>query len=205
MAVSRVKTSSVLQGFPKYRSMLGGNAAYIPITYDFESIATFTPNGSTSITFTSIPSTYKHLQIRVMSRTYNPSSGGDGALRLRINSISTNTYDRHNLSGNGSSASAGADINSTEFSLDAMSTGDNTASGIFGVGIIDIIDYTSTTKNKTLRWINGADANGSGNNLIRLQSGLWRNTAAITSLNFFDASANGFAPGTVFSLYGIKA
>jgi hypothetical protein len=170
----------------------------------YESIATFTPSGSTSITFSSIPSTYSHLQIRVMSRTFNGSSGGDGALRLRINGLSTSIYDRHNLSGNSSSASAGSDINSTEFSLDAMSTGDLTAAGIFGVGIIDIIDYASTTKNKTLRWINGANANGSGNEIIRLQSGLWRNTGAINSLNFFDATANGFASGTVFSLYGIK-
>jgi hypothetical protein len=67
--------------------------------------------------------------------------------------------------------------------------------------LIDILDYASTTKNKTLRGFTGADLNGSGNSNI--VSGLWINTAAITSIQII-AEATAFKAGSTFALYGIK-
>ena len=62
--ITRLKLSTIEQGLPKYRSMLAGNAAYVPSSY--ESIASATGTGSSgTITFSSIPSTYQSLQLRV--------------------------------------------------------------------------------------------------------------------------------------------
>ncbi len=171
----------------------------------FESIATATGSGQTSVTFSSIPSTYKHLQIRIIARDNSGNGGGSGALRLRFNGDTSSVYDRHHLSGNGSSPSVGSDINSNDFSLDALMMGGGTGANIYGVGILDIIDYASTTKNKTLRLINGNNTNNTfGNEFIRLQSGSWRNTSAISSIELYISNGSGYETGTRISLYGIK-
>jgi len=77
MTISSVKTGAIGD------SLLAGNAAFNPSS--FESIATATGSGQTSVTFSSIPSTYKHLQIRIIARDNSGNGGGSGALRLRFN------------------------------------------------------------------------------------------------------------------------
>ena len=84
--------------------------------------------------------------------------------------------------------------------MSATSAASNT-SGIFSGGVIDILDYANTNKYKTSRGLSGYDANGSG--LLYLASGLWMNTAAITSIEITDALGN-FATNSTFALYGIK-
>lgn len=196
--ITRLKLSTIEQGLPKYRSMLAGNPAYQPTA--FESIATTTLSSPTAtITFSSIPGTYQHLQIRVMAKTAGAS---DESMDMQFNGVSTNNYYSHRLSGNGSTASASALglFSSTRplYNNLAASSSDG-----FSVGIIDIHDYASTTKNKTVRTIGGYDNNGTGN--IGLVSGLYSaNTNAITSITFTNGSGN-FVSGSTFALYGIKA
>ena len=183
-----------------YRTLAGAAAAPA-----FESIASAVGSGQTSVTFSSIPSTYKHLQIRIIARDTSGNGGGSGALRMRFNGDTSSVYDRHVLSGNGSSPSAGRDINSTDFSLESLMMGGGTAANVYGVGILDFIDYASTTKNKTFRLFNGNNTNGAwGNEVIRMQSGCWRNTSAITSIELYITNGSGYETGTRISLYGIK-
>lgn len=169
----------------------------------YESIATITGNGS----FTSIPSTYKHLQLRVIALdTYAPGTSYDITMGLNFNSDSSaSNYFYHYLTGNGSSASAFG-IASGSYGYLGVSYADAIAGygAIGGVAIIDIIDYQSTTKNKTVRYFSGVDYNGSVNGNVVLGSGAWANsTTAISSIGvaFF---GNGTASGTKISLYGIK-
>jgi hypothetical protein len=159
----------------------------------YESIATATGTGSSgTITFSSIPSTYKSLQIRLK---VDASSGGQA---IRFNSDTGNNYARHYMGGNGSSVFAGGTA-----STNLMSVGDDSATSYPSVIIIDIHDYASTTKNKTIRAIFGHDRNGAGS--VYLYSGVWLNTSAITSLSLGQANFGGiFGTGTVASLYGIK-
>ena len=192
MAVSRIQQSSILQGFPKSRSLLAGNSAYIPSS--FESIATINGTGSSgTITFSSIPSIYKHLQIRFIANDAN----GYQTL-LRFNSDSGSNYSYHGLYGGGSSVAANGFANSSSIAV-GPTTGYVT--NTMAVAIIDIHDYADTSKNKTVRSFNGVDFNGSGE--IRLHSGLWRSTAAITSISIF-LNANTFLSNSTFALYGIK-
>jgi hypothetical protein len=171
----------------------------------YESIATVSATGSNStLTFSSIPSTYTHLQIRGIARA---ASGGETEpfdLRLYFNGLTTGIYSSHALYGNGTSAAATA----------AHAGSDNyiyTHTGLAGSGmtgtsynacIIDIQDYASTTKNKTSRYFGGADNNGA-TGIIALSSGLFISTAAITSVSINSQYYN-FTSGTTFALYGIK-
>lgn len=166
----------------------------------YESIATVTvgSGGSSSVTFSSIPGTYAHLQIRGIGRS-TKASGTDYA-QLTFNSSGGTAYATHYLYGNGTSALA-TGFTSAAFIYQDFYTSAGASASIFTSNIIDILDYANTNKNTTVRMLNGSDNNGSGN--IALQSGLWNNTAAITSITLTMAGGN-FVQYSHFALYGIK-
>lgn len=168
--------------------MLAGNA-YYPGPSDYESIATITvgAGGSTSITFSSIPSTYSHLQLRIVA-----NSGGD---RLQFNSDTGTNYARHYILGNGTAASAGGTANTTYAAV-----GDYTATASFFPGtIIDILDYANTNKYKTVRSHTGFDNNTQGEAFQF--SGHWRSNSAISSITITGGT---MAQYSTYALYGVK-
>ena len=170
----------------------------------YESISTVTVGGGglASISFSTIPSTYKHLQVRYLSRSTRSGSSTD-SMSIRFNGDTGSNYARHYLYGDGSSSYAGASTTQTSSNIGTQSAASASAN-IFGVGVIDILDYTSTNKNKTIRSLSGVDFNGSGE--VQLTSGLYFATpAAITSITLLaqTGSAN-FAQYSSFALYGIK-
>jgi hypothetical protein len=201
MAVSRVKTSSILQGFPKSRSMLAGNAAYDPAATWL--IQRITATGSeTSITFSSIPSTYKHLQIRNIAKSTN-TADGTLSVEVRFNGDTGSNYAYHELRGDGTSASTNAGATQTKIIVFNASLRESVSTSTFGVSLIDIHDYASTTKNKTVRSFSGMNKNqGTQDDRISLGSGLWMNTAAITSITLI-STVSAFKAGSTFALYGM--
>ena len=163
----------------------------------FESIATVTvgAGGSSSITFSSIPSTYKHLQVRYITRNATAAY----YVKCRINGESSATYYyNHQLEGNGSSAAASSDNSNTGGLLPRATTVTNT----FTAGIVDFLDYTNTNKYKTVRALGGHDTNGGG--YVEFTSFLYsKDTNAITSLDFVFNGGN-FEQYSHFALYGVK-
>lgn len=189
MSITRAKTSSVAQGPSTKKTLLGGNDVILGGSYD--AIATASPSGSSTFDFTSIPSTYKHLQIRYATKG---TSNGTG-IRIRFNGDDGSNYYIHYLYGNGASALTTFQGVTTSGVVGEVTTTTNVQS----VGVIDILDYLSTNKNKTVRSFFGYDNNGSG--AIYLTSTLWSATpAAITSITII---ASGTITGS-FDLYGIK-
>ena len=180
-----------LKNKTKSGSLLVGNSYYIPPS--FESIATATGTGSSAtITFSSIPSTYKHLQIRYIAR-----GSTDNVSYVRFNSDTGANYSDHMLYGGGTTANVLSDVNNTR--MGQLRHSDTTS--IVGVGIVDILDYTNTSKYKTMRALTGCDFNGSG--IVMMTSGSWRNTNAITSITL-NVDGGNYTTDTVFALYGIK-
>lgn len=172
----------------------------------FESIATVSvgSGGASSISFSSIPSTFKHLQIRAILATTQGTDRGNSALYARFNSDSGNNYSWHQLKGSGSSASStGYFSENTIYGSDTLYSGG--ASGVFGAMIMDILDYGSTNKYKTVRILNGFDSNtaSNGNTSVGLNSGLWMSTSAINSITIPNNGFN-FKEYSHFALYGIK-
>jgi hypothetical protein len=166
----------------------------------YESIATVTvgSGGSASVTLSSIPATYTHLQIRGLFRSsYNLSNT---SMRFTFNSDTANNYDAHDLNGNGSSVTSGAET-SNPYIVFGRAAYDGLTAGIFTAFVIDILDYANTNKHKTTRTLNGYDANGEGQ--VSLRSGLWRSTSAITSINLF-SNVGDIMQNSQFALYGIK-
>jgi hypothetical protein len=160
----------------------------------YESIATVSvgSGGQNVVSFTSIPSTYKHLQIRYICNTNiatNPA--------MTFNSDSGSNYSWHYISGNGASAGASGAANQSYLLCGVPPT-----STYFQAAVIDILDYADTNKNKTTRWFMGNDQNGSGE--VALFSGLWRSTSAINTISITPQSTRLFNQYSQFALYGIK-
>jgi hypothetical protein len=168
---------------------------------DFDSIATVTvgAGGSSSISFTSIPSTYKHLQIRFIARGTLADSNADMYCYLNSDTTQAN-YARHNLRGNGTAASAGGAAAST-IPIAGYISGSLSTASVYGAGVIDILDYANTNKYKTVRSLAGYDQNGQGS--IYLFSNLYMQTTAISSINFV-VQSNNFEQYTQIALYGVK-
>ena len=160
-------------------------------------VVTVGPAGASSVSFTNIPNTYTHLQIRGIFRA---TASGTTPL-IRLNSDSGNNYAWHRLRGSGTAADAQGYASQPQVAF-LGSLGLPSATSTFGAAIIDILDYANTNKYKTLRILDGADLNGSGN--IELTSGLWQSTSAVTSFSI-TCDVNSFAENSQFALYAVKA
>ena len=169
---------------------------------DFESIATVTvgSGGASSIEFTSIGTDWQHLQVRMVSRTAR--AGADDYLIMQLNSDTGSNYAYHVLIGDGSSASAAAGASQTSM-FPGATVGNTATASVFGAAVVDILDYDSTSKAKTIRSVGSVDRNGAGE--VRLTSGLWTSTNAITSIKFTTFYGANWAQHTTAALFGVKA
>lgn len=161
----------------------------------YESIATAVvgAGGASSVTFSSIPQTYKHLQVRFIAN----SSSSDNA-NFTFNNDSGANYTRHRFSGNGSISQTSSGTGLPGWYV-YSSTG--FISGNFGPSIVDILDYTNTNKYKTGRALSGSHNNSTGG--IEHTGGLWLSTSAINRIDI-TCYAGTWAQYSHFALYGIK-
>ena len=177
-------------------------------TTAYESIATVTvgSGGSSTISFTAIPTTYSHLQLRGSIQTNRGTYGRD-EVKFQVGNGSVDTsanYSFHYIAGDGSSAYAGNGTSTSYGWIDGV--GDST-SGVFGAVVLDILDYANTNKYKTMRVLSGSDYNGviSGlGDVIYLGSASWRSTSAITAITFLPVDGTAFTQYSTFALYGVK-
>lgn len=154
---------------------------------------TVSGTSTTSVTLSSIPATYTDLVLVINAKNDTTTN-----TEIRFNGDTGNNYSNTILSGNGTSATSARESNNNAISIDNvayMTTGDFAYSNI-----IQIMNYANTTTYKTLLTRANSAANG-----VDAIVGLWRNTAAITSLTILTTTGTRvFAAGSTFSLYAIK-
>jgi len=171
-----------------YQRITPDNGAMFPIA-----MATVNNTSTSTITFSSIPQTYKHLELRM---SYNNLTGLDN-MKMILNG-STGPAWWHLLYGDGSSA-AGSNSNVSSSQIFGIQFGRSDTHQY--AGVVSIPDYTSTTKNKTVKYYGGVDNSSSGG--VWVTSNIFTTTSAITSITLSPTAYN-FTPGTIMSLYGIK-
>jgi len=187
--------------------LIGGARAYgwgslslEPATPSFESISTVTLSGTqSSITLSSIPGTFTHLQLR-----YSGLSNNMGTMFMEINGdTSIDSYRTHSLVGTGSAVTQ-ADLTGRAAILGGGFSGQFSTTYPM-IGIVNFLDYTNTSKYKTTKALHGTDTNNTGySGEVELVSGLWKQTNAITQLRFFLDGGMNFTANSKFALYGIK-
>ena len=184
-------------------SAISGNL----VTNSFESIATATANGgSSSVSFTSIPATYTHLQIRAISKNTFTSADGADNVEIVFNST-TGIYSRHYMYVSDNLSEAYQQINLTRLNIsNAMPRTTSWFTNKTAAWIMDIYDYTSTTKVKNCLIMSSLVTNAnSQNDQSNVQvTGAYQSTiAAITQIDIRTALGN-IAADCTFALYGIK-
>lgn len=151
---------------------------------------------ASSVTFSSIPQDYKHLQIRYTVRNTTISA----QMRVQLNGDTGANYASHALFGNGSSVFSSNDpffrtfMETTTVANDSQNT-----TGNFTAGIMDFLDYAATNKNTTMRLFAGVTQT----DRVELRSNLRVDTSAVSSILLF-ADTGSFITGCRFSLYGIR-
>jgi hypothetical protein len=151
---------------------------------------------ATTLTFSSIPSTYTDL---VIVANYGTTAAGN-SIFLRLNGDTGSNYSGTFLLGSGSTASSyvgGPNESSIRVFGSPIASG--TPSTLIATGLINIQNYSNSTTNKTVTTRAGQ---GTGETLAGV--GLWRSTAAVTSVTLYMAASSILA-GSTFSLYGIAA
>lgn len=168
-------------------------------TTAFESIQTYTGTGTpSSITFSSIPQSYKHLQLVTLTNNNRTVGGptGSGAFQFNGDTTSTN-YWTHALYGQGNIAQPAAFSANENYGVQWI--GNSTT---FVATVYDILDYTNTSKRKTVRITTGFDINTNAGG-ISTSSLLWVNSSAINQIVLTGGGYN-WGANSRFALYGIK-
>lgn len=176
-----------------YASQVSGHLWAPNGAYDALATVTVGATNVSTIDFAGIPAGYKHLQLRYIQRT---NTGGVINTTMQFNGDTAANYSWHGLYGDGASALAQGTGGAVHIFTGVASSTANT----FAVGVVDILDYANTTKNKTVRTLCGADWNGSGYSVM--YSGNWRSTNPITSISF--SFGNAATQYTTYALYGVK-
>lgn len=169
---------------------------------DYELISTTVLGSlSSSVTFSGLDTSaaaYKHLQIRATVRDNRGGFTGSNHY-LRLNGDTGNNYAHHQLYGSGSSVGSGAASSQSSIYVGDIPGAGGTLNAFAGE-VIDILDFASTSKYKTIRTLSGM---AQAYNWLLLGSGLWMSTSAVTSVTML-STLGSFEPGSRFSLYGLK-
>jgi hypothetical protein len=162
-------------------------------------------SAQSSVTFSGIPTNYTHLQVRMLAQTNRGTVGRD-AVGLQFNGDTASNYNSHGFYGDGSAI--GVEANGTDVEITLRNVGTTTTgSAYFGFIIFDVLDYSSTTKYKTVRFTGGVDVNGTvggAGGTATFGSGLYMSTSAVNSINLMPGSGTTFSANSHFALYGIK-
>jgi hypothetical protein len=164
------------------------------MTATYEKITSYTVTGSavSSFDITSIPGTYTDFKAILYSA---PGAAFDDEVLISCNSDSGNNYSMTVIGAFSGTLQSSRRSNVAQWHID-----NNSPANTNGVYIMEFMNYSNSTTYKTM-----ANRSGKGGTSVAASINLWRNTAAITSLNFRLASLLTYQVGTTITLYGIKA
>lgn len=183
----------------KYRNL---GASNVPSNEYLIETVVVPAGGASTVTFSNLSQwvgVYRHLQL--VSSVRNTANAGTGPLLARFNNDSAGNYTYHDLVRVGGSTGSSASTGNTTINLGWIPHG-STTGGVFSINVSDILEWSSTTKNKVTRSMTG---NIGFDSRVGILSGMWLNTSAITQIQLVAEGGNSFAQGSRFSLYGVTA
>jgi len=164
-------------------------------------LQTVTLSSSTnSINFTNIPQTFTDLKIEISARSDRAINSP--SLGIKFNNDSASNYSKTVIYGNGGAGSYNSS-NNNEFDGPSI-TGSSDTANTFSNSVVYIANYANSNyKSIITDSVIENNSSTSGTYLLEMMAGLWRNTAAISSINIFENNGNNLISGTKFSLYGV--
>lgn len=169
-------------------------------TQTYNAIATATATGSSStLLLSSIPNTYKHLRLEFNLRSSDSRNGGQ-SVSVYFNNITSAQYGKLEIQGNANTTFSSFSQLSTS-AIEGACTMNGSPSGLFSTNDWWIIDYANTSKAKSVLARGGVAA--SGNTYSYYHTGIWNNTAAISSIYLYEPSNLNWVAGSTATVYGI--
>jgi hypothetical protein len=156
---------------------------------------------ASSVTFSSIPTTYTDLKIVISTRVTRATSAS--TIVMVFNGSGGTAYSDKTLRGTGSAAESASSSSSADI-RDMIAPAANAAANVFSNQEIYILNYNSASQYKlvSIESVSEDNASASSSNLT---SGIWNNNSAITSITFSEPNGGtNFATNSTFYLYGIK-
>ena len=152
----------------------------------YEKIQTTTlGSAQATVTFSSISSAYTDLIVVISAK----ATTGTPVTQFKINSDSGSNYSRTFIFGDGTSASSGRETSVTQVGMATINATNFTPHNL------SFNNYSNTTTYKTILYRGGLDYPAA-------QVALWRNTSAISTIDFIISSST-YTSGSTFTLYGI--
>ena len=157
----------------------------------------------TMVTFSSIPSTYESLQLRISSHDQYATTYDYHYLRL--NTDNGNNYSNHSWEGYGSSKTSNAQTGYSYAKLGTAIGSWKTVGAVraptYSATIIDLIGYADSNRNTTMMAFGGASH---GAQTQRFGSSLWDSTSTVNRIDVYVVYTAPFQRGTEMTLYGIN-
>jgi aspartate/tyrosine/aromatic aminotransferase len=170
-------------------------------TFTLISSVTVGSGGASTVSFSSIPTTYTDLLIKISGRTNRSNSEVD-LFNISINGNSSAVYSAKVLYGTGSSTASGTDTSQTTLTSTALANGNTATANTFGNTEVYIPNYTSSNAKSISA--DGVSENNGTTGFQWMAAGLFNSSSAITSLTFSPANSSLILQYSTFYLYGIK-
>ena len=166
---------------------------------------TYLEADAASVTFSSIPATYEHLQLRCSGRTDYSTTNSYDSVYLRFNSDSTASYADHQMYAVQTTTGASGSTSQTGISKPFMFASVAPDSAMYGPVVCDILDYANGSKYTTVRGTaNPANLNTSTGYVV-FASGLWLSTTAVNAITLISLTSSDLVRGSEFTLYGLNS
>jgi hypothetical protein len=194
MGIRRLSTASISTGV-KSSKFWDQSTAISNNSYESIATAIVGAGGATSVSFTSIPQTYTHLEVRATML----NASNFYTVKLRFNSDTGANYPTSQL----------VSFNATSFS---GSGPDADTGAMIGIGARNVTSYSSaivakiyeySKTNLYKRWVGQGGVDGNGTGQTKVSYGYWANQNAITNIYCY-ADGSTMNEYTQFALYGIK-
>jgi hypothetical protein len=196
MAISRFSSSRVTQGLPKYQSAWDVDGV---AQGAIEPIASYVMPTTGNISLYNIPQHYQDLMIVASAR--GTAAATRETLNMDWNYILQ--YGTTSMVATGSAATGGGIVSNWAVASLMPSTNSPVANA-YSTTVWHILNYKNTTFGKTAIFKNAYDVNSNLEGGYQIGIGWRADTGAITFIDFGGASSP-FAPGSSFTIYGIKA
>ena len=163
---------------------------------------------ATSVTFTDIPATYEHLQLRMSAKpdwdNMNTHGGNAAYGALRMNGVTGTNYASVRMEAYDTTDQGAAGGNQSELYCPRFATVGEPTSGFssrpafYGGAVLDILDYVNTDKMTTVMCVSGT----SGPINVSLDGGVFNNNLTVHTILIDQSGGSNWVRGSVFTLYG---
>lgn len=181
---------------------------WVPVTLGgtaFALISDSTLGADGVFSFTSIPSTYRHLVMELYLRSDRAAT--EDSLGVRVNNDSAANYDAYMLKASGTTPTMAAteNISGTSASFGLAIPGNNATANVFGSLWLVIPHYANTANNKIMHITGGKKIGTATGNLHSLLGlGAWRSNSALNRIDLLPTGGGtNFKTGSRATLYGI--